>query len=169
MQIGYGMRYLEELANVIPRAIWADKPLVGVDYAVARGFGSDYVDVGVFATISTGVIGGGVLNFGRFWGPIGAGVLASMWVGLLTRFRVQRTSLRLALFLVGLGLTFNLGRDITLLVLWPMVFGYLGVRLTEWQWQRTARATGFAPYDLTSAGSEARQVPARRFGPRRDR
>ena len=33
--------------------------------------------------------------------------------------------------MLGIGLTFNLGRDITLLVLWPVVFAYLFVRLTE--------------------------------------
>ena len=35
------------------------------------------------------------------------------------------------LFMLGAGLTFNLGRDITLLVLWPVVFGYCFVRLAE--------------------------------------
>jgi len=35
------------------------------------------------------------------------------------------------LFMLGAGLTFNLGRDITLLVLWPVVFSYCFVRLIE--------------------------------------
>jgi hypothetical protein len=35
------------------------------------------------------------------------------------------------LFLLGLGLTFNMGRDITLLVLFPFVFGYIGIRIAE--------------------------------------
>jgi hypothetical protein len=57
----------------------------------------------------------------------------STWIGILARFRLQATPLRQALFLVGLGLTFNLGREVTLLVLWPMIFGYLGVRLFEYR------------------------------------
>lgn len=131
LQISYGRGYLFELFNIIPRAIWSDKPYVGIDYAIARGFGSISSDIGVFATISTGMIGGGVLNFGIFVGPIIVSLLMSIWVALLTRFRVQGTPLRRALFLLGIGVTFNLGRDITLLVLWPMIFAYTGVRLIE--------------------------------------
>lgn len=133
LEISYGQRYLAELLNVIPRAFWPDKPLIGIDYAVARGFGGAAGDIGVNATLSTGLIGGGVLNFGLVVGPIIVGLLMSLWVGLLSRFRLQRSPLRLTLFLIGLGLTFNLGRDITLLVLWPLVFGYIVVRFIEWR------------------------------------
>jgi oligosaccharide repeat unit polymerase len=133
LNLSFGQGYLEELANVIPRTIWPDKPLIGVDYSVARGFGGASNDIGLYATITTGVIGGGVLNFGPIFGPIWVGLLMSVWVGLLSRFYLQRTPLRLTLFLVGLGLTFNLGRNISLLVLWPLVFGYIGVRLVEWR------------------------------------
>jgi len=35
------------------------------------------------------------------------------------------------LFMLGAGITFNLGRDITLLVLWPVVFAYCFVRVGE--------------------------------------
>ena len=150
LPIKYGFGYLAELANVIPRAIWADKPLVGIDFALMRGFASENADIGVFATISTGAIGGGVLNFGTILGPIIAGLLMSTWVAILTRFRVQGTPLRLGLFLIGLGLTFNLGRDITLLVLWPLVFGYIGVRVLESYAQKTC-PSGESPtaHDLT--------------------
>jgi hypothetical protein len=133
LEPSFGQRYLAELANIIPRAVWPGKPEVGIDYAVARGFAGTDGDIGVFATISTGLIGGGVLNFGPIFGPIVVGGLMSYWVGLLSRFRAQGTPLRLTLFLVGLGLTFNLGRDITLLVLWPLVFCYICVRLVEWR------------------------------------
>lgn len=131
LSVDYGGRYLAEIANVIPRVIWPSKPLIGIDYAIARGFGGAPNDIGVVATISTGMIGGGVLNFGVLFGPIVVGILMSLWVGLLTRFHSQGTPLRLTLFLVGLGLTFNLGRDLTLLVVWPLVFGYASVRLLE--------------------------------------
>jgi hypothetical protein len=131
-----GMRYLTEISNVVPRAIWADKPLIGIDYAIARSFGGNAdSDIGVFATISSGLVGQGVLNFGNVLGPIAAAALMALWIGFLARLRLQNTPLRLALYLVGLGVTFNLGRDITLLVLWPIVFGYLGVRMFEYNEQ----------------------------------
>jgi oligosaccharide repeat unit polymerase len=133
LDVDFGQRYLAELAGIIPRSIWSDKPLIGIDYALARGFGSANTDIEVFATLSTGAIGGSVLSFGPVFGPIFVGLLMSSWVGLLSRFRLQGTPLRLTLFLVGLGLTFNLGRDVTLLVLWPLVFGYIGVRVVEWR------------------------------------
>lgn len=154
LDLSYGGRYLAELANVIPRAIWPEKPLIGIDYALVRGFASNDVDIGVFATISSGLIGQGVLNFGPILGPIAGALLMSVWVGLLARFREQGTPLRLALFLVGLGLTFNLGRDITLLVLWPMIFAYLGVRVIEWRSRRQGIARRLVPHGsalLTSA------------------
>ena len=128
----YGARYLNELLNFIPRAIWPSKPLLGVDYAMWRGFESDEGDLGVSTTVASGMIGGGVLNFGQILGPVAAGILIAIWTGLLIRWWEQRNSLlRFGLFMVGAGLTFNLGRDITLLVLWPVVFAYFFVRLTE--------------------------------------
>jgi len=128
----YGARYLNELLNFIPRAIWRSKPLLGIDYAIWRGYQSDDSELGVNTTISSGMIGGGVLNFGQIFGPVAAGMLMALWAGLLIRWWEQRKSLlRLALFMLGAGLTFNLGRDITLLVLWPVVFAYFFVRLAE--------------------------------------
>jgi oligosaccharide repeat unit polymerase len=132
----YGARYLNELLNFVPRAIWPSKPLLGIDYAIWRGFDDPDSEIGVRATISTGMIGGGVLNFGQIFGPVAAAILIALWTGLLIRWWKQRQSLlRLMLFMLGAGLTFNLGRDITLLVLWPVVFAYFFVRLTE-RWPR---------------------------------
>jgi hypothetical protein len=131
----YGVRYLNELLNFIPRAIWPSKPLIGIDYAKWRGFESlndENGELGVNTTISSGMIGGGVLNFGKILGPIAAAMLMAIWTGLLIRWWEQRQSLlRLVLFMLGAGLTFNLGRDITLLVLWPAIFAYCFVRLIE--------------------------------------
>ena len=128
----YGGRYLNELLNVVPRVIWPSKPLIGIDYAKWRGMEDPNSELGVVATISTGMIGGGVLNFGRILGPIAAGILMALWTGLLIRWWEQRQSLlRLMLFMLGAGLTFNLGRDISLLVIWPVVFAYCFVRLIE--------------------------------------
>lgn len=121
----WGLEYLSQVLNFVPRAIWPGKPMVGIDYAIARGFGGAVNDIGVNATISTGMVGQGVLNFGVLLGPIVAGVLLAIWANILHRLRLQGTAPRVALFLVGLALTFNLGRDVTLLVLFPFVFGYL--------------------------------------------
>jgi hypothetical protein len=128
----YGGRYFSELLNVVPRAIWPSKPLIGIDYAKWRGFEDPNSELGVVATVSTGMIGGGVLNFGRILGPVAAGILMAIWIGLLIRWWEQRKSLlRLVLFMLGAGLTFNLGRDISLLVLWPVIFAYFFVRFAE--------------------------------------
>lgn len=132
LNLSYGGRYLAELLNVIPRAIWAGKPLIGIDYAQLRGFGGSNRDIGVFATISSGFIGQGILNFGPWLGAIAPGVIFAAWAAWLARLWVQSYStLRLCLFLAALGITFNLGRDITLLVLFPIVFGYILVRFLE--------------------------------------
>jgi hypothetical protein len=131
----YGARYLNELLNFIPRMIWPSKPMLGIDYAKWRGFetaDSEEGELGVNTTVASGMIGGGVLNFGQIFGPVAASILMAIWVGLLIRWWEQRKSLlRLVLFMLGAGLTFNLGRDITMLVLWPAVFAYFFVRLAE--------------------------------------
>ena len=153
----YGGRYLNELLNFIPRVIWPSKPMIGIDYAKWRGFESvhdENGELGVNATISSGMIGGGVLNFGQILGPVAAGMLMAIWTGLLIRWWEQRQSLlRLVLFMLGAGLTFNLGRDITLLVLWPVVFAYFFVRLAEiWATKRPREAPQLAtvvPADAT--------------------
>jgi oligosaccharide repeat unit polymerase len=137
----YGARYLNELLNFVPRAIWPSKPLLGIDYAKWRGLEDPQSDLGVSATISTGMIGGGILNFGPLFGPVAAGIIMALWTGLLIRWWQQRNSLlRLMLFMLGAGLTFNLGRDITLLVLWPVVFAYCFVRLIEIWTAKQSRA-----------------------------
>jgi hypothetical protein len=145
LQLSYGGGYLQEVVNFIPRAIWSSKPLLGQDYAIARGFGSGFGaatnDIGLVATVSEGVIGQGVLNFGPIFGAVAAAILMGLWVAFLSRLRAQGTPLRLGLFLVGLGLTFNLGRGISLLVLWPIIFGYLGVRALERSQRRGIRVT----------------------------
>lgn len=130
-KVNYGERYLGEFLNFVPRAIWKNKPLLGYDYAIARGFANQnagYGEGGVTTTISTGMIGQGVINFGRFFGVVAASLLMALWVGLLARHWSQRWMIGKAfLFILGMGLTFNLGRDITLLVLWPFVFASFGI------------------------------------------
>ena len=140
ISISYGNDYLIDILNFIPRGVWADKPFIGLEYAQLRAPGSG--DSGISATISRGLIGGGVMNFGTILGPIAPAFLMASWSGILARFWQQRTSiLRFSLFLVGLGVTPNLGRDFTLLVLWPIVFGYLITLYLERREQKKRRFT----------------------------
>jgi oligosaccharide repeat unit polymerase len=153
----YGARYLNELLNFIPRMIWPSKPMLGIDYAKWRGFESDDSEegeLGVNTTVASGMIGGGVLNFGQIFGPFAASILMALWVGLLIRWWEQRKSLlRLVLFMLGAGLTFNLGRDISMLVLWPVIFAYFFVRLAEiWATQRFRQLPQLASVVPANAG-----------------
>jgi hypothetical protein len=135
----WGSRYFAELVNPIPRALWAGKPLIGIDYAIARGHGGGEAgDAGVNTTISTGMIGQGVVNFGRILGPASAALLMSFWVVILARLDLHIHEFgRLPLYALGLILTFNLGRDITLITLYPFVFGAL---LVWWIERHRSRA-----------------------------
>ena len=157
----YGARYLNELLNFIPRSIWPSKPLLGIDYAKWRGFETDDSEegeLGVNTTIASGMIGGGVLNFGEIFGPVVAGILMALWTGLLIRWWEQRKSLlRLVLFMLGAGLTFNLGRDISLLVLWPVIFAYFFVRLAE---MRTTKRFRELPQLATVVTADAGPIQA---------
>ncbi len=129
-----GREYFSQLVSVIPRAIWKGKPMFAIEYAKWRGFEdtTGNSDTGVVATISTGLIGQGVLEFGPLFGPIAPAVLMALWCGLLARWWTQRASvLRLCLFLLGIGITFNLGRNITMIILWPIAFAYLLVIAAE--------------------------------------
>jgi hypothetical protein len=127
--------------------------MIGIDYAKWRGFesvDSEEGELGVNTTVSAGMIGGGVLNFGQTLGPVAAGILMALWTGLLIRWWEQRKSLlRLVLFMLGVGLTFNLGRDISMLVIWPVIFAYFFVRLAEmWATRRfreLPQLAGIAP------------------------
>jgi len=134
-QPNWGQRYFAELVNPVPRALWSGKPMIGIDYAILRGQGYDSgnsADAGVGATISTGMIGQGVVNFGRVLGPAFAAFLMSLWVSILIRLDLhgQETG-RLLLYGLGLILTFNLGRDITLITLYTFVFGAMIVWLVD--------------------------------------
>ena len=126
----WGARYFAELVNPIPRVLWKNKPMIGIDYAIARGqkFGEsgDRGSAGVGATVSTGMIGQGVVNFGPFFGVMAAALLMATWAAILARqdLKGEKTG-RLLLYMVGMVLTFNLGRDITLITLYPFLFGFI--------------------------------------------
>ena len=136
-KVNNGARYLAEILNPIPRSLWPNKPLIGIDYAIARGQqyeGAIEGAAGVGATISTGVIGQGVVNFGPFFGVLAAAFLMALWIVFLARQDLQGEKMgRMLLFFIGCVLTFNLGRDITLITLYPFLFGYLMLNF----WART--------------------------------
>jgi len=141
-KVNWGERYFAEAVNPIPRVLWPGKPLVGVDYAIARGMA--YGDLsaasgGIACSVSTGMIGQGVVNFGRLLGPIAAALLMAIWVAVLARQDLMGHDLgHLLLYAIGLVLTYNMGRDITLLVIYPFVFGWL---MLWWYNRRKQRAS----------------------------
>jgi len=128
-QVNWGERYFAEAVNPIPRKLWPGKPMIGLDYAVARGmsYGSQGSSSGgVAASISTGMIGQGVVNFGGILGPIAAAFLMAIWVAVLTRQDLLGSDIfHMMLYAIGIVLTFNMGRDITLLIIYPFLFGWL--------------------------------------------
>jgi hypothetical protein len=142
----WGARYFEELANPVPRALWPGKPMIGLDYAEARG--QAYQDDGtVTATISTGMIGQGVVNFGRIFGPAFAAFLMGLWAAMLANLDLNGEKIgRIPLYALGLILTFNLGRDITFITLYTFAFGSMVV------WWLGRRAS---PQPTTNAGEES--------------
>jgi hypothetical protein len=124
----WGKRYFAELVNPVPRVLWPGKPLIGIDYAMLRGQSIEGGEAGVAATISTGMIGQGVVNFGRILGPAFAALLMSFWVAILARLDLHGQEVgRIQLYGLGLILTFNLGRDITFITLYTFVFGLIVV------------------------------------------
>ncbi|MBT8038321.1 MAG: hypothetical protein KJO21_12335 [Verrucomicrobiae bacterium] len=151
----WGERYFAEVVNPIPRAIWENKPTIGLDYAMARGQAVSGPNGETTATISTGMIGQGVVNFGRFFGPMAAALLMTLWVGILARQDLLgRNPGRLILYGCGLILTFNLGRDITLLVLYPFFFGWGLYR--AWLYYQRYKAGGQMTRKARGSHSKAR-------------
>jgi hypothetical protein len=135
----WGHRYFAEIVNFVPRGLWSDKPTIGLDYAVARGQGTIKTITTEGATISTGMIGGGVNNFGPWLGPPAAALLMACWVAVLARFDLTGQQFgHLLLYAIGLTLTFNLGRDITLMVIYPLIFGFIVIWCLE-RWMPPAR------------------------------
>ncbi len=128
-KVNWGERYFAEIVNPIPRVLWPGKPLIGIDYAIARGmaYGNQAANEGgVACSVSTGMIGQGVVNFGRVLGPIAAALLMAIWVAVLARQDLMGHDIgHLLLYAIGLVLTFNMGRDITLLVIYPFIFGWI--------------------------------------------
>jgi hypothetical protein len=160
----WGQRYFAELVNPVPRFLWPGKPLIGIDYAIARGLSYDDAgsnDAGVGGTVSTGMIGQGVVNFGQILGPVAAALLMAGWVAILARQDLLGAeSGRLFLFALGLVLTFNMGRDITLLVTYPFWFGYLLLLIAK-KFRSPDRAEVVRPVRAVDPALRARKVGRR--------
>lgn len=168
-KVNWGARYFAELVNPIPRGLWHGKPLIGLDYAIARGHHVTAANGTVDTTIATGFIGQGVVNFGRVLGPAAAAILMSLWVVWLARLDLNIQGLgRLPLYSLGLILTFNLGRDITLITLYPFVFGALAIWWLERHHPQLVQVRGEAEA-VVKAGQPPppamRQLFVRRSGP----
>ena len=131
----WGMLYYANFVNPIPRALWPGKPTMGLDYAIARGQG-EKEDGSTTATMATGLVGSGVSNFGRILGPIAAGFLMSLWCAFLARLDLtgNRDPARMLLCMLGLVLTFNFGRDITIQIAYPLLFGFAAL----WFWRKVS-------------------------------
>jgi hypothetical protein len=157
----WGERYYAELVNPIPRSLFPNKPLIGLDYAVARGQGNNSADGSdVNATIATGMIGQGVVNFGVILGPACSALLMSLWVAILARLDLNGDRLgRIPLFALGIILTFNLGRDITFITLYTFVFGALLIWIADRQKEE--------PPGRTRVLSSAKVPLRRRSAPKR--
>jgi hypothetical protein len=128
--IQLGGNYFAELCQFIPRAYWPGKPLIGVELSILRGFtdGSGRQT----GTVAMGKVGQGVVNVGPYLGPIITALLVAAYCAWLGRLWVQGQSyMRTCLYIGGLCFVFNLGRNVGILNLWPMVFGYCMVAFLE--------------------------------------
>jgi len=124
-KIKWGHNYFANFANPIPRSLWPGKPTIGLDYADARGGGGADTDIGVSVTISDGMIGQGVINCGRYAGPAVAALLIALWGCWVARLDLLGRQIGyFPLFGLGLILTFNMGRDIGPMAMYPLIFGY---------------------------------------------
>ena len=164
----WGHRYFAEVVNPIPRILWSGKPEVGLDYSRARGADWNQAEAkegGVAASISTGMIGQGLANFGPFFGPPAAAVLMALWVALLARQDLLGWTepTRLLLYALGVVLTFNMGRDITLLVLYPFFFGLIFYHVWKHLWSVKSSGTALVGTNRRSVRLSRR---ARRLSPR---
>ncbi|MFN8710815.1 MAG: O-antigen polymerase, partial [Planctomyces sp.] len=78
----WGYEYFAHAVNFIPRPIWPGKPFPGERFAALR---VGYHRGQVAATISNGLIGQGVQNFGKWLGPMAPAILMGLLVSLICR------------------------------------------------------------------------------------
>ncbi|HVJ85268.1 MAG TPA: hypothetical protein VM452_06465 [Caulifigura sp.] len=129
LKVEMGMNYLGNLLNFIPRPIWPGKPFVGREFALLR---TGLYRGDVAATISFGIVGQGVANFGPWLGPAIPALFLVLYCSWAIRLlNTGHIFLRCCLFFIALAKVPNLGRDITLFDLWIVVFGYIATLMYE--------------------------------------
>lgn len=130
LQPEWGYEYFAQAVNFVPRGLWPGKPFPGEKFSALR---AGYLRNGeVAATISNGLVGQGVQNFGRWIGPVAPAILMALFGRWICRLPSSGDRfLRCSLAIFAIALIPNLGRDITLFVLWPLVFGAFAVTLYE--------------------------------------
>lgn len=124
-----GYEYFAQAINFVPRAIWPNKPFPGREFAALR---VGYLNGFVAATISNGVVGQGVQNFGTIVGPIAPAMILAIMIAWICKLPLKGDPfLRACLVIFFMGLIPNLGRDLTLMTLWPAIFATVGVMAIE--------------------------------------
>ncbi len=124
-----GYEYFAQAVNFVPRFIWPDKPFPGEHFAALR---VGYFNGAVAATISNGLVGQGVQNFGKWVGPMAPAILLAIMANWMCKLPKRGIPfLRSCVVIFLLGLIPNLGRDLTLMTLWPAIFASAGVFLFE--------------------------------------
>ena len=124
-----GYEYFAQAVNFVPRAIWPNKPFPGREFAALR---VGYLNGFVAATISNGVVGQGVQNFGPIAGPIAPAIILAIMIAWICKLPLKGDPfLRACLVIFFMGLIPNLGRDLTLMTLWPAIFATVGVMAIE--------------------------------------
>jgi oligosaccharide repeat unit polymerase len=129
LQPELGYEYFAQAVNFVPRFLWPGKPFPGEKFAALR---VGYFRGVVAATVSNGLVGQGVQNFGPWAGPLAPALLLAFLIRWMCRFPLHgAVFLRVSLVIFLMALIPNLGRDITLMNLWPAIFGVAGVLFWE--------------------------------------
>jgi oligosaccharide repeat unit polymerase len=129
MDVEFGGNYFANAVNFVPRGLWKDKPFPGKKFAELR---VGYYQGDVAATISHGLVGQGVTNFGRWLGPSAPAILLACFIAWACSYPTRgHRFLRSMMVMVSLAVIPNFGRDITLFSAWPIVFGAVAVRVFE--------------------------------------
>lgn len=126
-QMGY--EYFAQAINFVPRAIWPSKPFPGREFAILR---IGFLRGSVAATISNGIVGQGVQNFGMLAGPLAPAFILSLMIAWICNLPLKGDPfLRACLVIFFMALIPNLGRDLTLMTLWPAIIATFGVMFIE--------------------------------------
>ena len=142
LPVEWGYNYYANAVNFVPRGLWKDKPIAGDRFAELR---MGFYGATIAGTASNGIVGQGVANFGKWLGPIApAFIVLYLCRRLCMLLNGGNLFLRSCLVLLSLGTLPNLGRDITLIALWPIIFGTIAVIASEGYIARGERAMQLA-------------------------